>query len=96
MEVDALKQALQAHAQLQVIDVRSREEYEQAHIPSALHLALLDLPGSLARLDKQLQYVTVCGKGGGRSAAGAQLLQRAGFRATWLCGGTSGWLQGEG
>jgi MFS family permease len=83
IEVDEVKQALQANKKIQIIDVRSKEEYEQAHIPNASNISLLD---------KKNQFVTVCGKGGGRSADGARLLKEFGLNAIWLCGGTNKWL----
>ena len=37
--------------------------------------------------------ITVCGKGGGRSAEDAVLLKKSGFsKANYLCGGTFGWF----
>jgi rhodanese-related sulfurtransferase len=53
---------------------------------------LNELPSQLDRLDKQQRIITICGKGGGRSSEAAQLLQSMGFRAYWLCGGTTQWL----
>jgi rhodanese-related sulfurtransferase len=38
--------------------------------------------------------VTICGKGGGRSAEGADMLNKLGHPvAHWLEGGTNGWLE---
>ena len=75
-----------------LLDVRGSAEYEQGHIPNAIHLSLNALPGQLDRLDKQQRIITICGNGGGRSSKAAQLLQSMGFRAYWLCGGTTRWL----
>jgi MFS family permease len=93
IEVEEVKQALQANKKIQIIDVRSKEEYEQAHIPNALNISLQDLKGSLSQLDKNYEFVTACGKGGGRSADGAKLLKEYGLKAIWLCGGTNKWLE---
>ncbi|MCF8243514.1 MAG: rhodanese-like domain-containing protein [Saprospiraceae bacterium] len=82
----------QAGENIRIIDVRSREEFDENHIPGALHLPLEELENSISGLDVNNIFVAACGKGGGRSAAGAEILQRLGFRATWLCGGTFGWL----
>lgn len=92
IEVDELKQAIKANKKVQIIDVRSKEEYEQAHIPNALNISLQELKNQLSQLDKNVQFITVCGKGGGRSAEGAKLLNEYGFNAIWLCGGTHKWL----
>lgn len=77
---------------IQILDVRSKEEFENAHIPNAIHVSLSDFQEHLSKLDKSYHYITVCDKGGGRSAEGANLLKHNGFKATWLCGGTSVWL----
>ena len=92
IEVEEVKQALQNNQKIQIIDVRSKEEYEQAHIPDALNISLQELKNSLSQLDKNFQFVAVCGKGGGRSADGAKLLKEFGLNAIWLCGGTNKWL----
>lgn len=92
IEVDEVKHALQERQKVQIIDVRSREEYEQGHIPNALNISLDDLKASLSRLEKNVRLVTACAKGGGSSADGARLLREFGFDANWLCGGTNKWL----
>ncbi|MCG9910444.1 MAG: MFS transporter [Flavobacteriales bacterium] len=92
MNADEVKQALRTHKKVQLLDVRSREEYEQEHIPEALHIALPDLPERIPQLDKGYLYITVCDKGGGRSAEAATRLKEQGLDAIWLCGGTQAWL----
>lgn len=93
VDVDEVKQALRLSKNVTVIDVRSDEEFKEAHIPNAIHISLQELPNKINQLNKNHQYVTACGKGGGRSAAGAKLLAYYGFNAKWLCGGTFGWLK---
>ena len=75
-----------------VIDVRSAGEYEAQHIPVAINIPLDKLEETASTFDKNKRYVTACGKGGGRSAQAAELLQQIGFNnAKFLCGGTFGW-----
>ncbi len=78
---------------IQIIDVRSPEEFAEKHVPGAVNLPLEALENAVAGFDKKAILVTACGKGGGRSAAGAEMLRKLGFRAAWLCGGTFGWLE---
>lgn len=92
VDVNEVKQAIQLHQKIKVIDVRNEEEFKEAHIPDAIHISLQELPKQINQLNKNYQYVITCGKGGGRSAAGAKLLADYGFNAKWLCGGTFGWL----
>ena len=92
IDVDEVKLALRGKKKTQIIDVRSKEEYEQGHIPGAINITLHELKDKSSQLDKDVQFVTACGKGGGRSADGAKLLKESGLNAIWLCGGTNKWL----
>lgn len=93
IEVEELEQLLQTNKKIQIIDVRNKEEFEQTHLPDALNISLQELKERISQLDKSYQYVTICGKGGGRSAEGAKLLKEFGLNAIWLCGGTNKWLK---
>lgn len=92
IDVTEVKQALESDLKIQIIDVRSKDEFEAAHIPNALNISLQDLEKNIAAFTKDSTIVTACGKGGGRSADGAKLLKKYGFNALWLCGGTNKWL----
>ncbi|MBI5915446.1 MAG: rhodanese-like domain-containing protein [Bacteroidetes bacterium] len=87
-----VKNRKQAGENIQVIDVRSPEEFGEKHVPGAVNLPLDGLGKATSRLDRSAVLVTACGKGGGRSATGAETLRKLGFRAVWLCGGTFGWF----
>ncbi|WP_246164149.1 rhodanese-like domain-containing protein [Xanthovirga aplysinae] len=93
MKVEEVIHALHANKKIQIIDVRSKEEYQQFHIPNALNIVLTELKDSISHLDKDVQFVIACGKGGGRSAEGARLIRELGFNAVWLCGGTNKWQE---
>ncbi|MBO0331894.1 MFS transporter [[Muricauda] lutisoli] len=95
IEVEEVKKAIKANKKIQIIDVRNKEEYEQAHIPNSLNISLQELKYKISQLDKNVQFVIACGKGGGRSADGAKLLKEFGLNAIWLCGGTNKWLKIE-
>ena len=75
-----------------IIDVRNLDEYAEKHIPGAINFPLYELENRTKVLSLQTIIITACGKGGGRSAQAAELLQRMGFsNAKFLCGGTFGW-----
>lgn len=93
LSVGDVKQWQQAGKNLQVIDERSPEEFAEKHVPGAVNLPLEALENAVAGFDKNAFLVTACGKGGGRSAAGAETLRQSGFQAAWLCGGTFGWFE---
>lgn len=75
-----------------IIDVRSPEEYDEKHIPGAINIPLGELESRSNNLPRQSMIITICSKGGGRSAAAAELLNQLGvMKAKFLCGGTFGW-----
>jgi rhodanese-related sulfurtransferase len=72
-----------------LIDVRDAA----AHVAGAVHILLVELEGRAGELPAGRTPVTICGKGGGRSEAGADMLTKLGHPdALWLEGGTTGWL----
>lgn len=76
-----------------LIDVRDAEDYAAAHVAGAVHIPLAELEDRAGEIPVDGIAVTICGKGGGRSAEGADLLNRLGHSdALWLEGGTNGWL----
>lgn len=78
--------------QVKIIDVRSKEEFEEKHIPGAMHIELTQIDLAIDLFYKNDILVTACGKGGGRSADASEKLKELGFKNTyWLCGGTFGW-----
>lgn len=82
--------------QVKIIDVRSKEEYDECHIPGAINIDLLDIELSNKLFDKNDYLITACGKGGGRSNQAAQKLEELGFKnSTWLCGGTFIWFENK-
>jgi rhodanese-related sulfurtransferase len=76
-----------------LIDVRDAEDYAAAHVAGAVHIPLAELGKRASELPVGATPVTICGKGGGRSAEGADMLKKLGHpQALWLESGTTGWL----
>jgi rhodanese-related sulfurtransferase len=92
---EELQLKLENAVPLAIIDVRSKEEYDESHIPEAIHLPLDQLKKIARFLNCNALYVTACGKGGGRSAQGAEILTEMGLKSAWLIGGTFGFLSLE-
>lgn len=77
---------------VRVVDVRSPEEYANGHLPEAVNIPLTELMERARSWSPKERIITVCAKGGGRSAQAAQVLRDMGLGKTWwLCGGTLGW-----
>ena len=76
-----------------LIDVRDAEDAAVAHVAGAVHIPLDELAKRASELPAGKTPVTICGKGGGRSAEGADMLGKVGHPdALWLEAGTTGWL----
>jgi len=76
-----------------LIDVRDAEDFAAAHVTGAVHIPLAEIEDRAGDLPAGKTPVTNRGKGGGRSAEGAKILNKLGrLDALWLNGGTTGWL----
>ena len=76
----------------QIVDVRSPEEYKQAHIPTAVSIPLKELPAKLSTLPKNKTIVTYCGSLTCQLAPTAALeLAQKGFQVMDLHGGLKEW-----
>jgi len=76
--------------EVQVIDVRTEEEWAEGRIAGSRHLTLNDLQAAADSLDRERTVVFVC-SGGNRSAMAADAFRTAGFDAYSLAGGLKAW-----
>jgi hydroxyacylglutathione hydrolase len=87
-------QSLEKHTDgdIQVIDVRSPEEWRRGHLPGAIHIPLALLPDRIGELDASVPIVMQC-QGGGRSSIATSLLQSHGLAdVSNLAGGYDAWV----
>jgi rhodanese-related sulfurtransferase len=77
---------------LQILDVRERTEYDEAHIPGSVLTPYHDLDGIPDAIDPERPVAVVCASGQ-RAAVGASLLRRHGAREVWhvVDGGVPAW-----
>jgi rhodanese-related sulfurtransferase len=73
-----------------LLDVREQHEWDAGHAPQARHLAMSELAGRVSEIPVDVAVICVCHVGG-RSAAVAAALNRAGFQALNLSGGMAAW-----
>lgn len=71
-----------------LLDVRSREEYQERALKGALNIPLLDLRDRIDELDRGCKLVVYCNTGE-RSAAATFILSKVGFDSVALQGGLS-------
>ena len=77
-----LLQLMEAHADIIVLDVRSRDEHAAGHIAGAVnipHTEIADRLGELAAYREK--HVVVCCWAGGRADIAKQVLRDAGFKS---------------
>jgi len=87
----ALQELLARGERPLLVDVREDVEFDEGHLPGALHIPLGQLPQRLAEIDPQAQPVFIC-RSGGRSMTACQLAVRANIRAPAnLEGGMLAW-----
>ena len=69
-----------------LIDVRSREEWEAAHVEGSIHIPWHDLRTRYTELDPKKQYIVMC-RGGQRASIAASILKRHGIGRIYNLGG---------
>lgn len=83
-----------APGNITIIDVRNPDEFAAQHIPEAINIPLVELNTRIKEIKANEKIITVCAKGGGRSAEAAIFLDTLGYKGTtYLCGGTLGWYK---
>jgi len=78
----------------QVVDVRSKEDFDQGHIVNAINIPIEDISSGKAKLDKlKKKPVIVCCQIGKVSLKASQQLTEAGLEQVFnLQGGINAWL----
>ena len=77
-----------------VLDVRSAEQFNAGHLPTAINIPLSDLAGKLATLPKEKTIVTYCSNLTCALAPKAALvLAEKGFKVMELFGGIATWTE---
>ena len=76
-----------------IVDVREKDEFDEAHIPDAVHMSrgMLELEVEEKFPDRSTTIICHCG-GGGRSALAAETLQKMGYKnVRSMSGGFKAW-----
>lgn len=83
-------EAYERRDEVQLLDVREPYEWVAGHVEGAVHVPMGQLTTEQDQLATDRTIVCVC-RSGGRSAAVAEALRRAGYDAVNLLGGMHGW-----
>ncbi len=76
----------------QIVDVRTKAEYQQGHIKGSINIPLNNLSNHYASLKKDKPVITCCASGV-RSAQGKNILKSNGFAQVYNGGG---WMSLQG
>jgi len=90
IDVDELERRLADGAT--VLDVRTPDEYEQGHVPGAVHIPLQELPDRLTDVPAGDPLLVIC-QAGGRSQMACELLADEGRSVANVSGGTGRWVE---
>ena len=74
----------------QILDVREDSEWEEGHIPGAVHIPFHDLLSRLDEVPSNKRVATICGSGE-RSSIAASILKAHGFEPVNAIGGMDAW-----
>ncbi|MHB8955135.1 MAG: rhodanese-like domain-containing protein [Pirellulaceae bacterium] len=77
--------------ELQILDVRSPEEWNEGHIPGAKHIFLPDVPGKLGEVRKDKPIAVYCNSGY-RASLATSILKTAGLDAHTVPGSWQAWV----
>lgn len=94
-DVEEVRARLRRGDAFHLVDVREDTEWEQGHLPGAVHIGRGVIERDIERLipDTDADIVLYCG-GGYRSVLAAESLQRMGYRRVMsMDGGFRGWSE---
>lgn len=78
-----------------LLDVRTQEEWDDCHVPNAVHIPLDELPNRLDEVPYGEDVIVMC-RSGNRSLAATQILRENDyFYAQSISGGISAWFGQE-
>ena len=92
---DAFEKMLKNDPNIQLVDVRTPEEFSDGHIQKAVNYDYYaaDFAQKIVQLDKTKPVLVYC-EAGARSASSAEKLKKAGFKKIYdLDGGMSAWRE---
>lgn len=76
---------------IQLVDVREIDEFEEARVPGARLIPLATLPERISEMDPSRDLYLICASGG-RSLRAAEWLGSQGFTTINISGGTNSWV----
>ncbi len=63
-----------------IIDVRSRKEYLEQHLPGAINISLFNIKSEIKKIDQDNKKILLCCQSGIRSKRAASILEDMGYK----------------
>jgi len=76
-----------------LFDVRETNEYEEGHVPGAVHIALGTVPDRVLEFRGEGVTYVIC-RSGARSMKACEFLSEQGLEVVNIAGGTLDWIAG--
>lgn len=76
---------------IQILDVRTEQEYSQGHIPRSINIPLSELENRLNELDRSKEIITVCASGVRSDKAARKLMEMRFDIVKNMAGGMMAW-----
>jgi hydroxyacylglutathione hydrolase len=92
--IEALAQPAGRNGQV-ILDVRAPDEWDDGHIPGALHIPLGSLQSRLEEIPRGADIAVHC-QGGNRSVIASSILEKNGITVSNVAGGFSEWERSGG
>jgi rhodanese-related sulfurtransferase len=98
ISADELKSLLDQAAKITVVDLRQPWEYSGGHIPGAVNIPMMQLPGRISEISKEHTVVMQCYHGFSSLDASGFLIENGWDeeRINSLSGGMAGWVASQG
>jgi rhodanese-related sulfurtransferase len=77
---------INSDSNITLLDVRTTQEYNQAHLPNTLHIPLDNLANNLNKLPKDKKVLIYC-RSGNRSIEASRILKKHGYTPIDIKGG---------
>jgi rhodanese-related sulfurtransferase len=88
ISVDELAERLRAGSRL--VDVREPVEFDEGHVPGAVHVPLATVPDHVEQFRGEGPTLVIC-RSGGRSLQACEFLSDRGVEVVNVAGGTLAW-----
>lgn len=75
---DTLKKMLKKDSNIYLIDVRTKQEYDEGHLPGAINMCLYDIEKEIGKINKNSKIVLYC-TSGTRSKTARDKLEKMGY-----------------